>query len=274
MKVSVIVNTYNQPGYLELSLLSFFGQSCGGFEVVVADDGSGPDTAEVVEQVRREAPFPLRHVWHEDDGFRRTVILNKAVKAAAHDYVIITDGDCLAHRHFVRSHMECSGPGCYLAGRTPRLGRRVSARITPECVRNGRAQRVGPLYLWDYLFGDTTKLEFGFYAGNRHLFRWVQATKKKRDLWGGNFSFHRPDFVAVNGFNEEILGWGKEDAELDVRFRNFGLRPVSVANRAINFHLWHPKGDRIREVFERNLETKRDYERSGEYRCPVGYDGH
>ena len=84
----------------------------------------------------------------------------------------------------------------------------------------------------------------------------------------------KADYVRVNGFNEEITGWGKEDDELGVRLRNAGLRPVSVCNRAVNFHLWHSKAHRSREVIDRNLDFKRQYQKSGEYRCRVGYDRH
>jgi glycosyltransferase involved in cell wall biosynthesis len=274
MRATVLVNTYNHPRYLELSLLSYFGQSFRDFEVIVADDGSGPETGELVESVRKRAPFPLRHVWQEDDGFRRTVILNKAVREASTDYLIFTDGDCLAHREFVASHVGFARRGAYLVSRTPRLSRKLSARVTGETVLANRAQRVGARMLLDYLFGETSKLEFGLYVGSDPLFRLVRRTKKNLLLWGGNFSCFRDDFIAVNGFNEEILGWGKEDAELDVRFRRYGLRPFSVTNRAVNFHLWHSKADRVQEAIRRNLEVKERSERSGEYRCSLGYDRH
>lgn len=271
-RASVIVSTYNQPAFLELVVASLARQSCPDFEVVVADDGSGDDTRRLVESLTFRASFPILHVWQEDDGFRKPAILNRAVSAATTDYLIFNDGDCLAHRHFVRGHLELARQGAYLIGRTPRLGRALTERITVRAVEQGRAQRVNLANVVDYLRGRTTKLEFGVYVGNELLFRLVQKTKKVLELWGGNFSCWKSDYVRVNGFNEEIRGWGKEDDELGVRLKNSGLVPISAANRAVNFHLWHPKGARVRSAIERNLGIKEDYERSGQSRCPVGYD--
>lgn len=45
-------------------------QSDQNFEVIVADDGSGKETEKVVQQFQKQAPVPVRHVWHEDLGFR------------------------------------------------------------------------------------------------------------------------------------------------------------------------------------------------------------
>ena len=274
LKVSVIVPTYNQPGFLHLVLCSFEVQTCRDFELLVADDGSGPETRELVEGWRVRGPFPIRHVWHEDEGFRKTVILNEAVKQSSGDYLIFNDGDCLAHPRFVASHVEFARPNGFAVGRTPRLSRRLTARVTEERVRSRKAQRMTLGKVADYLFGESKKMEFGSYIGNRALFELVQRTKKNLDLWGGNFSCFKSDYVKVNGFNEEFIGWGKEDLELGIRFRNLGLRPVSVANRAINFHLWHPKpGRRSYNVALQN-RIKKSYRDSGEYYCPLGYANH
>lgn len=115
-------------------------------------------------------------------------------------------------------------------------------------------------------------MEFGVYVGNNWLFRQVQKTKKKLELWGGNFSCFKEPYVQINGFNEDMDGWGKEDDEIGVRLANFGLRPVSVANRAVNFHLWHPKASGLAESIPRNLAHKKHYRATGEFRCPNGYD--
>jgi len=271
-KASVIVSTYNQPAFLGLVLLSLRLQSRFDFEVVVADDGSGEETRCLVQSFVADSPYPLRHVWQEDDGFRKPAILNQAVRASTADYLIFNDGDCLAHRHFVRGHLGLSRSGSVLVGRTPRLGRELTEGITRADVERGSAQRITLGKVLDYLRGRTTKLEFGVYVGNDWLFRQVQKTKKTLELWGGNFSCWKTDYVKVNGFNEQITGWGKEDDEIGVRFRNAGLQVVSVANRAVNFHLWHPKGHRVREVIEKNMGVKKEFQRSGEYRCQVGYD--
>lgn len=271
-RASVIVSTYNQPEFLELVLTSLALQSATEFEVVVADDGSGPATGALLERLRGELPYPLRHVWQEDAGFRKGMILNKAVKEASSPYLIFNDGDCIAHPEFVRAHLELARRDAYLVGRTPRLSRKITERITLDAVRRGCAQRASLDKWWDDWFGDSRRMEFGLYVGNNWLFRQVQKTKKKLELWGGNFSCFKEHYVQINGFNEDMDGWGKEDDEIGVRLANFGLRPVSVANRAVNFHLWHPKASGLAESIPRNLAHKKHYRATGEFRCPNGYD--
>jgi glycosyltransferase involved in cell wall biosynthesis len=269
-RASVIIPTSNQPRFLDLVLLSFRHQCAEGFEVVVADDGSGSETEEVVRRHAEARRFPIRHLWHEDEGFRKTVILNKAVKAA--EVLIFNDGDCLAHPRYVESHLKLARPGAYAVGRTPRLSQKLTERITEADVAAGRAQSMSPVKILDGLFGKSKKLEFGLYVGNPLLFRIVSRLKRNLDLWGGNFSCSKADFVRVNGFNEEFVGWGKEDLELGIRLHNLGLEVRSAANFAINFHLWHPKppGRSYNVALQNRL--KQAFRDSGEYYCPVGYD--
>ncbi len=273
-RASVIVSTYNQPHYLELTLWSYALQGERRFELIVADDGSTGDTRDLVHRFAGETDLPVRHVWQEDRGFRKAEILNKAVRASSSGYLIFTDGDCIAHPRFVASHLRHAQPRTYLVGRTPRLGRRLSARVTLPAVRSGRAQRLTLDKMLDGLFGESRKMEFGFYLGSDLLFERVRKTKKNLELWGGNFSCHRADFVAVNGFNEDFVGWGKEDLDLGVRLRNFGLRPFSITNRAVNFHLWHGAPPDKKTNVQWQTETKEKYRRTGEYYCPHGLDGH
>ncbi|MBE0618131.1 MAG: glycosyltransferase, partial [Proteobacteria bacterium] len=178
---------FNRPDFLELVLLSFLVQSRHDFEVIVADDGSGQETREVVERHSHGEGLSVRHVWHEDLGFRKTVILNKAVKLSTTDVLIFNDGDCIAHPRFVESHLAAGRPGQFQVGRTPRLSRRLSTRVTRETVLRGTAQRMSTAKIWDALFGESRKIEFGFYVGNALVFRVVQWAKRNLDLWGGIF---------------------------------------------------------------------------------------
>ena len=102
--VSVILSTYNQPRWLEKALWGYAAQRMRDFEVVVADDGSGPETADVIVRMQGHNGLRLVHVWHEDRGFRKTEILNRAVIAARGDYLIFSDGDCIPHPEFVATH--------------------------------------------------------------------------------------------------------------------------------------------------------------------------
>src|SRR5690606_3128694 len=134
MHVSVIITTYNQPHYLELVLCGYAVQTRRDFEVVVADDGSGPETAAVIERARRDLGLDVRHVWHEDRGFRKSEILNRAILAAAGDYLIFTDGDCIPRRDVVETHVRLAAPERFVAGGYLKLPAAVSRAVDEDVV--------------------------------------------------------------------------------------------------------------------------------------------
>lgn len=52
--------------------------------------------------------------------------------------------------------------------------------------------------------------------------------------------------MAVNGFNQDFTGWGREDSELASRLYNLGLKKRGHPFMAVCFHLWHGENDRTR----------------------------
>src|SRR5512134_3224283 len=140
MNVAVIVTTYNRPDALDAVLQGFSAQDGHDFELIVADDGSTDDTRRLVERRAHSTPFPLKHVWQEDRGFRAAAIRNRALAATRADYVIFTDGDCVPSRHFVAAHRRLAEPSRYLAGNRVML----SARLTEQVLRDQL-----PIHEWD-----------------------------------------------------------------------------------------------------------------------------
>ena len=110
MDTSVIVSTYNQPAWLENVLRGYLHQELKDFELLVADDGSGEDTRRLIREFAGRSPFPIRHLWHEDQGYRRSVILNAAILASRGEYLIFSDGDCVPRRDFVATRYS-GAPG-------------------------------------------------------------------------------------------------------------------------------------------------------------------
>nr|MBA3318796.1 glycosyltransferase [Gemmatimonadales bacterium] len=143
LRLSVIVTTYNQPRALTLVLAGLGRQSLGDFEVLIADDGSGPETAAVIAGHSARAPFPIRHVWHPDEGFRKCAVSNQAIQEAAGDYLIFFDGDCIPTRRCLEIHVRSARRDGYLAGGAVSLPRRFGERLTPELVSRGALDRVG-----------------------------------------------------------------------------------------------------------------------------------
>ena len=102
MTIGIIVSTYNNPEWLRKTLFGYTLQTVMPDEVVVADDGSTSETRDLIDQFRDR--LPIKHVWHEDRGFQKSEILNKAIAASTSDYLIFTDQDCVPRRDFIATH--------------------------------------------------------------------------------------------------------------------------------------------------------------------------
>ena len=121
MDISVILATYNQPEWLEKVVWGYAAQLHRSFEIVVADDGSTPETAVLISRLQHDTGIKIQHVWHEDRGFRKCRILNKAILTASHDYLVFSDGDCIPRQDFLTAHVRHAAPGRFLSGGLVRL---------------------------------------------------------------------------------------------------------------------------------------------------------
>ncbi|MBV8744196.1 MAG: glycosyltransferase family 2 protein, partial [Xanthobacteraceae bacterium] len=249
--ISVIVATYNRADALDAVLRSLSTQSDRNFEVIVADDGSRPDTGDVVARWSARAGIPIRHVWHEDQGFRLAEIRNRAIVASQGTYCIFLDGDCLARPGFVAAHRAQAQPGWFVTGSRLLLSQAFTARILAEGLApeqwdlgtfigqrlRGRINRIGPLLLpWSGI------------SAKRNERRW-------RGARGSNMAFWRADLDAVDGFDAAFVGWGREDSDMFARMIRHGIRRRNARLEATVLHLWHPEQDRSRlEENQRQLE--------------------
>lgn len=266
MKISVIVSTYNQPAWLEKCVWGYAAQTHRDFELVVADDGSAPETARLVERLRRETGLGILHVWHEDRGFRKCEILNRAIRASGGDYLIFSDGDCIPRRDMVEVHASLADPGRYLSGGYLKVPAEVSARITREEILSGEFAELGWLR------------QSGWRPGHRAL-RLVRSramarifdalTTTKPTFSGNNASAWREPILAANGFDAE-MGYGGEDRALGVRLCHLGVRPKQIRHRAICIHLHHERPYVDPDVLRRNKEIIRRIRRNREVRARVG----
>jgi glycosyltransferase involved in cell wall biosynthesis len=265
-KASVIFTTYNSPRALELVLWGFAAQTRRDFQVVVADDGSGPETRAVVDRVRGEAGMEIVHVWHEDRGFRKTEILDRAILASSGDYLLFTDGDCIPRRDFVDVHLRLARPGRFLSGGYLKLPARVSEAITPEDVRTGRV-------------ADLAWLRSKGWRPGRHALRLLRSEKlaaaldaatPTRPTWNGhNASGWREDLFRVNGYDME-MEYGGLDRALGECLENAGVRGFQVRFRAPVLHLHHERPYVDPEKVRRNRELRARIRAEGRTRAARG----
>jgi glycosyltransferase involved in cell wall biosynthesis len=240
--ISVIVTTYNREDALDAVLRSLAGQNDRDFEVIVADDGSQPDTANLVRAWQAKLGHPLAHVWHEDRGFRAAEIRNRAILASRGDYVIFLDGDCLARPDFVAAHRRLAEPGWFVTGNRILL----SPELTAEVLRGKLAPEQWGFgtFLAQRLGGGVNRLAALLYLPLGPLRR------LRRRAWRGarsaNLAVWRADLTKVDGFDADYSGWGKEDSDIIVRLLRAGVRRKDGVFATAVLHLWHTQADRAR----------------------------
>lgn len=238
MQLSVILATYNQPRWLEKVLWGYSVQQYRDFEIVVADDGSQVETSNTIDRLRRETKLDIQHVWHPDDGFRKCEILNKAILAAKHDYLVFSDGDCIPRADFLAAHLRHAAAGCFLSGGLVRLPLELSERIGRDDIVRQRATDLR----WLRRSGLPLSKKCLLLARSPRWARWGDRLTTTKPTWNGhNASAWKADLLRVNGFDER-MGYGGEDRELGSRLVNLGIQPVQIRHQAVCVHLEHGRG--------------------------------
>jgi len=238
--ISVIVTTYNREDALEAVLRSLARQTDVDFEVVVADDGSGPATAKVIEVWKAKVGHRVEHVWHDDRGFRAAEIRNRAVMATRGDYCIFLDGDCIARPDFVAIHRRLAEPEAFVTGNRILLSRDLTAKV----LREKQTPEIWSVARWiaERLRGGVNRLSALLHLPLGPL------RGLRRNAWQGarscNLAIWRSDLNRVDGFDADYSGWGKEDSDIIVRLLHAGLRRKDGTFATGVIHLWHAEADR------------------------------
>lgn len=262
MKVSVIVSTYNRPRALRLVLESLLRQSRPPEEVIVGDDGSGPETEEVVNEFRPAFGGRLIYIRQPDEGFRLSEIRNKSVAAASGDFIIQIDGDIIADRHFVEDYVRLARPGYYIKGTRIML----TPAYTRKLENKGRLPRIMPGFLSPGIAKNRLKALRLPYPG----FRESPHYRTSGTGIGANMAFWRDDFLAVNGYDEGFKGWGCEDTDLMERFGMAKIGCFKTFHLAKAYHLYHPESKN--PDYDAALARLEERISSGEKRIPNGVD--
>lgn len=245
--VSLVVTTYNNEKYLEQVLKSIESLDYLPNEVLIADDGSGKNTANLISKFKQNFPCELRHIWHEDRGFRASAIRNKAINSAKSEYIIIIDGDMVLDRIFILDHLKFAKKNQILQGSRVVLNESQTASI------------IGGGNVCEFKSFKSTrnailsKLIYKSWAIKLDFFNKKDFIKGIRSC---NMSFYKSDCMAIGGFNESFIGWGREDSEFVARFLFNGgeLRRMKFAG--IAYHLYHAENSR--EMLELNHQIYLD----------------
>lgn len=257
MRTALIISTYNWPHALQKILQSVGQQTVLPHEVIIADDGSDERTREVIEAFRMQSKIPLQHFWHADQGFRKTMIMNMAIASSMAEYIIQIDGDIILHPDFIKDHISEAESGYYIKGsRVLLLKELTHCILTKERIPHITALTKG-------IKNRINAIRSSFLAAV-----FMKRNKRSDNLRGCNCAFWKNDFIAVNGYNNDLKGWGHEDIELAARFINLGLQQKSLKHKAVCYHLDHPYY--AREHMQLNYEVYEKVIASGQKRCDNG----
>jgi len=248
-KCSLVTPTYNWPEALELLLISIKKQSVLPNEVIIADDGSNQETENLIKRMQVDFPVPIKHIWHEDNKNRKPAIMNKAIAAAKHEYIVEIDGDIIVHKDFIKDHLTMSKEGIFLYG--SRVN--IKKELLDSLFRN---KQINFNLLSKGIKKRSRTLRIPFLSNLQK-----EETKKSSKLRGCNMSFWRDDFIKVNGFNEALVGWGIDDSEMIQRLLNIGIKGKRLKFIGIAYHIYHKEQDKshidINEIIEKETTTNK-----------------
>jgi len=235
-KISVIVATYNWPEALDMCLQSLIQQTDSNFEIIVADDGSGSSTKKIVDEFITKSVVVIKHVWQEDDGCRKTRIANRAIELAEGGYLIFIDGDCLTQPDFIQQHRKLAQENYLITGSRVLL----SEKLTQELL---------VIKQWNYVQFKKSLIQYRIAEDINKLFQLLIKLPDghwrdfRRFLWrrikGCNMACWKSDALAINGFDESLVGWAHEDADFVFRLEHQGVHRKSGSWATEVIHLYH-----------------------------------
>ncbi|WP_347372837.1 glycosyltransferase family 2 protein [Aequorivita sp. Q41] len=253
LDTSIIISTYNSSDWLEKVLYGYNNQTYRQFEVVVADDGSNDETLQLLKRIEAEVFYPIVHVWHEDKGFQKSQILNKAIQQCSAEYIIMSDGDCIPRKDFVEQHVKYREEGYFLSGGYFMLPMGISKEISKEDVYSEKCFDVA----WLKKHGLHSSFKNNKLYSGPIKASLLNAFTPTNASWNGhNASGWKKDIVAINGFDERMQ-YGGQDRELGERLINLGIKSKQIRYNAVVLHLDHPRGYKNKQSIEKNLAIRK-----------------
>jgi glycosyltransferase involved in cell wall biosynthesis len=232
LKISLIITTFNWKEALELSILSVFKQIHLPTEIIIADDGSDADTSRMIESLRQSSPIPIVHSWQQNKGFRLSRSRNKAISIAKGDYIILIDGDIVLEENFIADHLEAAKKGYFIQGSRVLINDKSSQLALEQKELSPCFTDPGVENRKNCIRSNLLSKLFSF------------SSKRLPGIKTCNFAFWREDAEIVNGFNEDFVGWGREDSEFTARLLHNGTKRQNLKFKAVAYHLYHQNNSR------------------------------
>lgn len=242
-KATLVISVYNKIRNLELILAALSIQTFKDFEIIISDDGSGSEMKDFIEERMNRGDLDIKHVWQEDDGFRKNKILNECIRNSETDYLIFIDGDCIPHSEFIEAHYKNKSDNTALFGRRVYLGKEISDSLTIEKILDKSYQKLNFKLIKESLLHKpegSYNAEEGIIIKNKVMRKLL--LKSNVGILGSNFSLPKYLIIAINGFDENFIGPGYgEDTDVERRLRLYGAEIRSIRNLSVQYHIYHNK---------------------------------
>ena len=266
LDTSIVISTYNSVEWLEKVLYGYNNQTYRQFELIIADDGSTDQTRQLLKRMEVEVFYPIIHVWHEDNGFQKSQILNKAVQECSTEYIIMSDGDCIPRKDFVEQHIKYREEGYFLSGGYFMLPMDISQKISREDIYSEKCFEIS----WLKEQGLSSSFKNNKLHSGPLKASLLNAFTTTNASWNGhNASGWKKDILAINGFDERMQ-YGGQDRELGERLVNLGLKSKQIRYKAVVLHLDHPRGYKNMQSIEKNLAIRRQTRNQKKKWTPYG----
>ncbi|MDB4107867.1 glycosyltransferase [Bacteroidia bacterium] len=230
MSLSVVISYYKNLPNLELLLEGLENQSDKNFDVIISEDDHNSETMDFIAQQKGKHAFGISHIYQEEDlGFRKNMMLNRAITTSNANFLVFLDGDCIPDKHLVRAYRKAAQQGFIFAGRRVMLGKQFSAQLM-------NTKSTSKLTFGNLLLSDSTKTKEALRSP------FPLAIKTNKGLLGCNWGVTKQDLLDVNGFDADYVRAGVgEDNDIEWRLLANGLQTKSMKNKAIVYHIYHPR---------------------------------
>ena len=231
--------------------MSSLRQTLPPLEIIIADDGSKKDTKKLIDAFKEKSSVPIIHSYHEDKGFRAAKARNQAISLANGEYIILVDGDIILHKEFIYDHYAFSKPGFFVQG--------IRAKLSSKKAKD--VLKFKQIDFNSFEKGIKNKRNSVRSSILSFIFSGIKLSNSLKMLQTCNMAFFKKDCIKVNGFNEDFVGWGREDSEFGARLLNLGCKRRDLKFKAIGYHI-HDEGaprkmlDKNNKIFLNTINKK------------------
>jgi len=258
--ITIIISYYKALDNLRLILKSLNTQSDNDFEVIISEDDANQETIDFLTSNKSNFHFSIQHNNQiEDLGFRKNMMLNRAIVSSNSKLLVFIDGDCIPHKHFAREYIKMKNSECILVGRRVMLGEKITDKIKNK-------KDASNFNIFKLIASDTKKIKDGIYSP------YLTLTNKPRGLVGCNWGIKKSHLLAVNGYDEDYITAGVgEDNDIEWRLEENGVKKKSMKNKAIVYHLYH-EATYTEDIIYANMDIWRSKRKKGHIKCLNGIE--